>query len=366
MADLSEKCFPMNVMIGKEDADLTARVKARVLAEIEAESKPEGSKDSVAHIRSRRFVRIALAAALILSFGLVAYAISCIHAVRQQDLRAELHMDQHPTESYVEYEVPDEPAPGTVLLSAISDGEFQIVYVNVSPVTEEEVAGYPEKPTSFYWKIIGSDLHGFADPWFRPGTGPINTPEELLEVVRRDAYDAQTQTLTLCCRIFSEPLAGFLENRGSAGAELELFLAEDYIAVKSFGRVSLAPTEEERRSFDFGGVIYIAGATGEEMELVGLELTPISAVWRLRFAEAEAAFVGNDPELQRVWANEADRISRKTKIVFSDGSGFSPNGALHLSYEDGVVSCYSSWLRAIDIHDVQQITLDDRILWENR
>jgi len=362
IADLSEGCFPADVRIGKEDIDLTARVKARVLAEIQA----EGAKKKAGRIPSRRVAAIALAAALVLSLGLVAYAVGSIHASRQQTLRTELHMDAHPTESYVEYEVPDESSPGAVLLSAINDGEFQIVYVNVSPVTEEEIAGYPEQPVSFYWQIIDSGLHGFAEPWLRPGTRPISAPEELREAVRRDAYDAQTQTLTLCCHIFSEPLADLLKNRGTAGAEIELFLAENYIAVKSFGSVLLTPTQEERRSFDFGGVTYMAGATGEAMELVGLELTPISAVWRLRFAEAEAVFMGNDPELQRVWANEADSISRKIRIVISDGSSFSANGALHMSYEDGVVSCYTCWSRSIDIHAVQQITLGEIILWENR
>ena len=135
IADLSEQCFPEDTMIGKEDAALTARVKARVLAEIGAEPKSK-----VVPIRSRRIVTFVFAAVLILSLGIVAYAISSIHAARQQELRSELHMDEHQTDSYVEYEVPDESTPGVVLLSTINDGEFQAVYVNVSPVTEEEIA----------------------------------------------------------------------------------------------------------------------------------------------------------------------------------------------------------------------------------
>ena len=209
IADLVDNCSAEELMIGKEERELTARVKARVLAEIEAESKAAKPKKEIVHIRSRRVITFAFAAALLLSLGIVAYAISSIHAARQQELRTERNLNEHQTESYVEYETPDESTPGVVLLSTINDGEFQEVYVNVSPVTEEEIAGYPEQPISFRWQIVGSDLKGFADPWIRPGSS-AHTPEALRSLVQRDAYDAETQTLTLCCHVFSESLAAFL------------------------------------------------------------------------------------------------------------------------------------------------------------
>lgn len=115
IADLVDNCSAEELMIEKEERELTARVKAR-----------------------------------------------------QQELRAERNLNEHQTESNVEYETPDESTPGVVLLSTINDGEFQEVYVNVSPVTEEEIAGYPEQPISFRWQIVGSDLKGFADPWITP------------------------------------------------------------------------------------------------------------------------------------------------------------------------------------------------------
>lgn len=361
IADLSEQCFPEDVMIGKEDAALTARVKARVFAEIGA-SEP---KNKVIPIRSKRVVTLIFAAALILAFGAVAYAISSIHAARQQELRSELHMDEHQTDSYVEYEVPDESTPGVVLLSTINDGEFQAVYVNVSPVTEDEIAGFPEQPISFRWQIVGSDLKGFADPWIRPGSA-AHTPEEIQALVQRDAYDAETQTLTLCCHVFSEQLAAYLESSGSDTAELELFLAEDYVATRSFGRVSLTPTAKECVGFDFGSVTWTDRESGRELTLIGLELTPVSGVWHLRYTDAEAVYSGSDLELQQAWLMAEDSLCMNARIVFSDGSSMVTKGALSSSYEDGVVSLYTWWPRAIDIQDVQQIILDDLILWENK
>ena len=360
VADLSEQCFPEDAMIGKEDAALTERVKARVFAEIGAEPN-----NKVVPIRSRRILTFVFAAALILSLGIVAYAISSIHAARQQELRSELRMDKHQTDSYVEYAVPDESTPGVVLLSTINDGEFQAVYVNVSPVTEDEIAGFPEQPISFRWQIVGSDLKGFADPWIRPGSS-AHTPEALQALVQRDAYDAETQTLTLCCHVFSAQLAAYLESSGSDEAELELFLAEDYVATRSFGRVSLTPTAEECVGFDFGSVIWTDKESGRELELIGLELTPVSSVWHLRYPAAEAVYTGSDLELQKAWLRVEDSICMNARIIFSDGSSMVTNGALSARYEDGVVNLYTWWPRAIAIHDVQQIVLGDLVLWENK
>ena len=268
------------------------------------------------------------------------------------------------------FEKPLAPINGKPMIQWVYDHckdvpEFQEVYVNVSPVTEEEIAGYPEQPISFRWQIVGSDLKGFADPWIRPGSS-AHTPEALRALVQRDAYDAETQTLTLCCHVFSESLAAFLEGSGSDTAELELFLAEDYIATRSFGSVSLTPTAEDRRSFDFGSVSWKDDESGKEVELIGLELTPVSSVWHLRYPAAEAVYTGSDLELQKAWLRVEDSICMNARIIFSDGSSMVTNGALSARYEDGVVSLYTGWPRAIDVHDVQQIVLGDLVLWENK
>ena len=97
---------------------------------------------------ARRFWRTALLAAVIAAFlGLTAYAVGLsVHQQRQQELRQDLNIEGSGTNSYVEYPVPTEesaPTPGVTVLSAISDGQEQMVYVNVCPVSEEEVEQFP-------------------------------------------------------------------------------------------------------------------------------------------------------------------------------------------------------------------------------
>ena len=81
--------------------------------------------------------------------------------------------------SYAEYPVP-EAANSTVsdvpeeegseselvLLSAVNAGEFQRVYVNISPVSEKCIADYPGYPgtLNFSWSIDGTDLGGCGSP----------------------------------------------------------------------------------------------------------------------------------------------------------------------------------------------------------
>ena len=89
-------------------------------------------------MRPKRFVSLALAAALILSLGLAAYAVGSIHLARQQELRQDLKIEENKTDSYVEYPLPTEgQQQNLVLLSAVNDGQEQRVYVNISPVTEK-------------------------------------------------------------------------------------------------------------------------------------------------------------------------------------------------------------------------------------
>ena len=106
--------------------------------------------------------------------------------------------------------------------------------------------------------------------------------------------------------------------------------------------------------------------SGKEVELIGLELTPVSSVWHLRYPAAEAVYTGSDLELQKAWLRVEDSICMNARIIFSDGSSMVTNGALSARYEDGVVSLYTGWPRAIDITDVQRIVLGDLVLWENK
>lgn len=88
-------------------------------------------------IDGRMLLRICLAAAVAAALLTVtAYAAVSIHTRRRQEIRQNMNIDASNTESYVEYAADD---GGVTLLSAINDGEFQRVYVNISPVDMAEI-----------------------------------------------------------------------------------------------------------------------------------------------------------------------------------------------------------------------------------
>ena len=84
----------------------------------------------------KKLFTVALAATLVFALSITAFAAYSIHLQRQEALRNALQIKQNNVTGYVEYDESD--TEGVTLLSAIHDGEFQRVYVNVSPVTEEE------------------------------------------------------------------------------------------------------------------------------------------------------------------------------------------------------------------------------------
>ena len=58
------------------------------------------------------------------------------------------------------------------------------------------------------------------------------------------------------------------------------------------------------------------------------------------------------------------KVCNEAKLVFSDGSEFSTDGALIGPYKNGTVNLYYGWGSAINIDDVQRIVLGDHVLWE--
>ena len=134
---------------------------------------------------------------------------------------------------------------------------------------------------------------------------------------------------------------------------------------KTFGPVSFSLTEEQTRYFDFGQVVYHDEELDKDIEVVGLELTPFSAVWKERYKGAEAFHTsGSDQTAYEPWSMLEDKVCIEAKIIFSDGSEFSTGGALSTPYENGTVNQFCGWGSAINIDDVQRIVLGDLVLWE--
>ena len=213
-------------------------------------------------IKSKRIFRTFLIAAVITALmGITAYAVSSIHAARQQALRADLKIDENEVSGYTEY-AESEPdtapvsslaetvgaEPRIQLISSLQQGDFQAVYFSVSPVPEETarsfffdnmvtefsyIASNEEIPENC-WYTAGRNEEGieksFAHPIpFTEGheaehmvemSSPSGLPDEngvqqtvTFEVVDPDwyktllmehSYDSETQSLMLMAMIYRQ------------------------------------------------------------------------------------------------------------------------------------------------------------------
>ena len=214
------------------------------------------------NIKSKKIFRTILIAAVITALmGITAYAVSSIHAARQQALRADLKIDENEVSGYTEY-AESEPDTASVsslaetvgaepriqLISSLQQGDFQAVYFSVSPVPEETARSFffdnmvtefsyiasNEKIPENCWYTAGRDEEGivksFAHPIpFTEGheaehmvemSSPSGLPDEngvqqnvTFEVVDPDwykpllmehSYDPETQSLMLMAMIYRQ------------------------------------------------------------------------------------------------------------------------------------------------------------------
>ena len=339
--------------------------------------------ERIVPMNKKRLFSLALAAVLMLALGITAYAVWSIHTARQQELKEDLKIEENKVSSYVEYDVPEEPdGSGVVLLSTVNDGESQRVFVNVSPVEKEAIERFPET-IAFAWKLDGMTVNG-EDYWMTATPKlqsdiSVSGHEAVREAVYRDAYDESTKTLTLECFISNHAIAQAQAYNNSESIHLTLTLWDHQAQAdagigssaawlnsqKCFGSVRFTPTEQETRFFDFGHALYHDAETDREIEIVGLELSPFSAVWKVHY-EGDAAF--HTPEADQSaygpWSLLEDKICVQTRLVFSDGSEFSTGGALTCPYENGTVNLFCAWGSAINMDDIQRIALGDLVLWE--
>ena len=334
-------------------------------AEIFCPDAIQESPERIAHMKKKRLLTFALAAALILALGITAFAVWNIHTVRQQELKADLKIEENSVSSYMEYDVPDEQFSGLVLLSTVNDGQEQHIYVNISPVSEEEAAAFPDQ-ARFACNIEGTEYGGFAAPQLSVSESLFGADEIRAEVLQ-DAYDKETQTLTLQCYLDVNMVKQAIAELGTDTFPLSVHMIMEDGENRSFGPIPFALTEEQLRIFDFGRALYHDAELDKEIEIASLELTPFSAVWKVHY-EGDAAFhtPEADWEVYEPWCMLEDKVCMDAKLVFSDGSEFSTGGALMSPYEDGAVNLICGWGSAINIDDVQWIVLGDLVLWESK
>ena len=333
---------------------------------VAADNMPQrrGTEVYQMHRKSRKISRTALIAA-VLAVVLMgsAFAAWSIHAARQQELRADLQIDENNVAGYMEYAVPDGTS-GLVLLSALNEGDTQRVYVNISPVEKEEFADYLFG-REFRWSIDGTESSGFADPNLPSGI-LLTGPDEIRAGVLQHAYDKDSRTLTLILFLKTQEVKEAMETLGSDEIPISVSIVEGEKVIRSFGPVSFALTEEQKRTFDFGNAVYHDTEYHKDMEIIGLELTPFRAVWKVRFEGEPTEIIRDDLDMPlQDWTLMEDKLCRGAEIIFSDGTSISTGGAIGAINEDGLFALPCGWDTAININDVEQIMFDGLILWKN-
>ncbi len=357
--------YPLNYALSEIDE------RYLILMDSVAEENCRGRKTT----SSKKLMRTLLIAALItVLLSITAYAVYSIHAAKQEKLREQLKIEESKTESYVEYDTASQETAGVVLLSTINDGEFQKVYLDISPVEPEIIAGFPDT-YNFFWNIEGWEFDGYS-PWMI--AIPVIETEPPLAVKITEAYDEDSKTLTLECNISNDAILQAKQAENGESIKLTVTLLDSQAMAesgngsvnewlssqKSYGSIRFTPTEQEKRFFNFQNTVYLDKESGREITLVGLDLSPTSAVWQFSYEDDEKISTGENQAQLLPWLQVEDKITNGAKITFADGNSFCTYGALRGYYENEVVNCYCKWEKAININDVESITLGDLTLWQ--
>ena len=337
---------------------------------------------------SRRFVTLAAAVALLLALGVTAYAISSIHQRRQAELKESLSIEENQVESYVEYDTgTGENTAGITLLSAVADGEIQQVYVNISPVSPEEVTAcaVTEK---FVWSIDGGNTFSFAEPYvpkeqftisesdmttfYDPDTGVENwhvNPDVVAERMLTYAYDEETQTLTLRCSI----LRSLMDVTKSA--ELRIWGitmrpkdegGTDVSLDRDYGSVSFNPTGLEVRELMLDTpVVFENSETGECGTIEGLIVYPAGLTWLIAHPDAENVHRSDWTEEERAeyrplqvsWLNSIEEALSGAKLNFTDGTSFAIPVIVRMPFEDGWAKGVTYWKKTININAIESVEI---------
>lgn len=337
---------------------------------------------------SRRFVTLAAAVALLLALGVTAYAISSIHQRRQAELRDSLGIEENQVESYVEYDTgTGENTAGITLLSAVADGEIQQVYVNISPVSPEEVTAcaVTEK---FVWSIDGGNTFSFAEPYvpkeqftisesdmttfYDPDTGVENwhvNPDVVAERMLTYAYDEETQTLTLRCSILRSSMdctkpvelriwGITMRPKDEGGTDVSLD--------RDYGSVSFDPTGLEVRELMLDTpVVFENSETGECGTIEGLIVYPTGLTWLIAHPDAENVHRSDWTEEERAeyrplqvsWLNSIDEALSGAKLNFTDGTSFAIPVIVRMPFEDGWAKGVTYWKKTININAIESVEI---------
>lgn len=300
-----------------------------------------GASERIVHMKKKRIISLALAAALILALGVTAYAIGMgIHRQRQAEMRENFGMEGSSAPAYQEYEVPEENTSGVTLLSAINNGGSQHIIVNVSPVTRDDLA-LTQHPVMF-------SLNG-GQTWEQAMTaGDENS-----------AYDAESQTLTVICMFSAD---------GRQPGE-EVSVSFNVNGSLDLGNITVKITDPDTRLVRFPEPIALTNPVTEKpVSVIGVELRGNQAIWMLETEDA-AYFYGDhssdseaDAKLRQdnivIWINWLDEQFRAMKLNFADGSSCSFNGHGFSDVDGSLVCPHVDYDRlAIDVSQAVSIEI---------
>ena len=322
-----------------------------------------------AHIQKKPIILFPFAAALIIVIGITAYAVWSIHIARQQELKADLKIEENNVNSYKEYDLTGGREASLVLLSSANDGQWHRIYLDVSPVTEEEATGVSEGKVLFSCSIDRTDIFVNATPKMPVGTD-LSGRDEIQKAILENAYDKDSQTMTLECYINADHLKKAMTDlkADSIPLRIDMYIIKDQEEKiqRTLGSVLYTPAEEQKRYFNFENIYFHDEELDKELEIIGMELTPFGAVWKVCYDDAESVHAPEaNIEMAKPWLTLEDKVCSAAQLVFKDGSALSTGSVLSSPYEDGVVNLECSWERAINIDEVQRIVLDSQIIWDH-
>ena len=353
---------------------------------------------------ARRAVTLLAAAILLLALGVTAYAVGqSIHARRQEELREEYRVEENHVNAYREYETPEEAQPGTTLLAAYNGGGGLQIYVNISPVSPEEVRSpfyqTPADQGQIYYLTYLAELEEAPDhvqlAMPRVGRGWEYLPEDLEVVtdeatgssytqiteegnIRRylaQAYDAETCTLTLQVNVSLNALPEGVEsftvhlrsydNYASVDEESLLARTDETAVHRDYGSVTVPIPEPDVVEFTIPEPIrFVNPYDGCELQLLGGRFSATGFGWILHFDEMQSVLRKLDTEdadarrahfeRQVNWLNFMDECTADACLVFSDGSTlpFAGSAACRWLDDERILTQGGSWGGTIDVHDV--------------
>ena len=350
--------------------------------------------------KSRKMWHIVLIAAIIAAL-LTACAVGyTIHQRRQIELKAALQIESNSVEGYTEYTetnagtvqanktAASDIAPHIQLISSIQQGENQLVYFSVAPVTEEEAHSYiydsfvtafvslaSNKPIpEVYWmndSERGRDSSkNFADPAMimlatdtDANEAAINTtaidPEQTKAAIMSRCYDAETQSLMLQSYVnrnnvdFSMPVYFSVrcldfESMRIPGEDYRVtenptaFELGDPVYSHDYGTSILRGEETVFASVNFTSPIVLYNeTTGGQCKVLSVRLSANCAEWRL----SHDNMCANPVE----WYGFYDELMNSAYLTFEDGSTITMARSPWVDFEGNAVILFTEWPGTIDI-----------------